>query len=226
MMSIHRVVGSVLPLVLLGACIVVAEDGEDDVGESSSESTGETAGESGTAGETGTTADPSTSGTTAADDSSQASCDELGTICHDAADEFGMMCHEVGHAGDEAACAEIWVECLAHCIAGDGSLAGSRFAGCGTSSTCGALLPCVRASWPTQAEPGEPELTPSPSGSGCREGCKRLGECFDAGAPLIDDCTQGCEDKLGDADEIAFGECTRSSDCLLMLECMQKFPGA
>ncbi len=122
--------------------------------------------------------------------------------------------------------ASLELECLAHCIAGDGSLAGSRFAGCGTSSTCGALLPCVRASWPTQAEPGEPELTPSPSGSGCREGCKRLGECFDAGAPLIDDCTQGCEDKLGDADEIAFGECTRSSDCLLMLECMQKFPGA
>lgn len=57
------------------------------------------------------------SGTTAADDSSQASCDELGTICHDAADEFGMMCHDVGHAGDEAACAAIWVECLAHCNA-------------------------------------------------------------------------------------------------------------
>lgn len=122
--------------------------------------------------------------------------------------------------------ASLELECLAHCIAGDGSLVGSRFAGCGTSLTCAGLLPCVRASWPTQAEPGEPELTPSPSGSGCREGCKRLGECFDAGAPLIDDCTQGCEDKLGDADEIAFGECTRSSDCLLMLECMQKFPGA
>lgn len=82
--------------------------GHDSSGGSSGHDHGTTA---------GTTADPSTSGTTAADDSSQASCDELGTICHDAVDEFGMMCHEVGHAGDEAACAEIWVECLAHCNA-------------------------------------------------------------------------------------------------------------
>lgn len=122
--------------------------------------------------------------------------------------------------------ASLELQCLDHCIALDGTLGGSRFAGCSESSTCTALLPCVRASWPTQAGPSEPDLTPTPTGSGCREGCKRLGECFDAGGTLIDDCTQGCEDKLGDADEVAFGECTRNSDCLLMLECMRKFPGA
>lgn len=59
----------------------------------------------------------STGGSTGADDASQASCDELGSICHDVADALGMMCHDVGHEGDEAACAEIWVECVAHCTA-------------------------------------------------------------------------------------------------------------
>lgn len=85
------------------------------------ESTGATGGHDSSGGSSGhdhgTTTSGTTAGTTAADDSSQASCDELGTICHDAVDEFGMMCHDVGHAGDEAACAEIWVECLAHCNA-------------------------------------------------------------------------------------------------------------
>jgi hypothetical protein len=64
----------------------------------------------------GSTSQGSTASSTGADDSSQASCKELGSICHDAADEFGMMCHDVGHDGDEAACAAIWVECLEHCV--------------------------------------------------------------------------------------------------------------
>lgn len=119
------------------------------------------------------------------------------------------------------------IDCLGHCIAGDATLATSRFSSCASSTTCDALLPCMRTNWPQQpTPPSEPELTPSPSGSGCRDGCKRLGECFDAGQPMIDDCTQGCEDKLDADDEAAFGECTRSADCLLMLECMRKFPGA
>lgn len=122
--------------------------------------------------------------------------------------------------------AALELDCLQLCIERGPALADSRFAAC-DDSTCGALLPCMRASWPSQPDTApEPLLEPSPSGTGCREGCKRLGECFDAASTLIDDCTQGCEDKLGPEDEAAFGECTRSSDCLLMLECMQKFPGA
>lgn len=54
---------------------------------------------------------------TGADDSSQASCEELGSVCHDVADAMGVMCHDIGHAGDEAACAKVWVECIEHCTA-------------------------------------------------------------------------------------------------------------
>ncbi|MCX4240679.1 hypothetical protein [Paraliomyxa miuraensis] len=54
---------------------------------------------------------------TGADDSSQANCDELASTCHDVADAVGMMCHDIGHDGDEAACAKAWVECIEHCTA-------------------------------------------------------------------------------------------------------------
>lgn len=95
--------------------------GTDDHGESTGH--GETSGTGGHDGSTssheGSTShgheSTSTAASTGADDSSEASCMELGSICHDAADEFGMMCHDIGHDGDEAACAKVWVECIAHC---------------------------------------------------------------------------------------------------------------
>lgn len=62
----------------------------------------------------GTTGDH---GSTGADDSSDASCSELGSVCHDVADELGNTCHDIGHDGDEAACAKVWVECIEHCTA-------------------------------------------------------------------------------------------------------------
>ncbi len=43
------------------------------------------------------------------------SCAALGAGCHDAEDEVGMMCHEIGHDGDEAACAEAWEMCKEAC---------------------------------------------------------------------------------------------------------------
>jgi hypothetical protein len=60
---------------------------------------------------TGTTTGD-TGGTTAAD---EPSCSALGSGCHDTATPLGMMCHDVGHDGDEAACAKIWAECKKEC---------------------------------------------------------------------------------------------------------------
>ena len=84
----------------------------EDSGDTGSSGGGEG---SGTGGDETTGGAPATS-STGADDASDASCDELGSICHDSDDEFGMMCHDVGHEGDEMACAAIWVQCLEVCL--------------------------------------------------------------------------------------------------------------
>ena len=99
------------------------ETGHDDHASESGETADhghDSSGGSGSTGHHGSTGHDSgsTGGSTGADDSSQASCEELGSTCHDTADEMGMMCHDIGHEGDEVACAEVWVECIAHCTAG------------------------------------------------------------------------------------------------------------
>lgn len=89
------------------------------------ETEGDTDHDHGTSGEADTDHGDSTGGTTdgggtstgpGADDAADANCLELSNVCHDTDDELGQMCHDVGHDGDEAACAEIWVECIAHCV--------------------------------------------------------------------------------------------------------------
>lgn len=91
------------------------ETGHDDHGSGDHGSTGHAGDSTGDHGESsGSTGAASSSG---GDDASDASCEELGSICHDTADRFGSMCHDVGHDGDEAACAKVWVECIAHCEA-------------------------------------------------------------------------------------------------------------
>lgn len=84
--------------------------GGDTVG---GQDTGDETTGSGTTGEPGTTdGDGSSSG---GDDSSEASCAELGAGCHDASTPLGLMCHDLGHGTDEAACAEAWLECKEEC---------------------------------------------------------------------------------------------------------------
>lgn len=46
---------------------------------------------------------------------SEANCADLSSICHDTTDDMGTMCHDIGHDGDEAACAKAWDACIAHC---------------------------------------------------------------------------------------------------------------
>ncbi len=75
------------------------EDGDGSDGSSSATSSGTTGGDEST-GDDGT---------------ADASCAELGSGCHDTQTPLGVMCHDVGHDGDEAACAEVWVECKEHC---------------------------------------------------------------------------------------------------------------
>jgi hypothetical protein len=50
-------------------------------------------------------------------DSGNTMCAEIGTYCHafDEGTGLGAQCHETGHAGDEAACAAIYDECIAFC---------------------------------------------------------------------------------------------------------------
>ncbi len=52
---------------------------------------------------------------TSGDDASNANCDDLGSGCHDVPGEIPQMCHDVGHDGDEMACAEIWLQCVEAC---------------------------------------------------------------------------------------------------------------
>ena len=54
-------------------------------------------------------------GSTGNDDASNANCDDLGSGCHDIPGEVPQMCHDVGHDGDETACAAIWVQCVEAC---------------------------------------------------------------------------------------------------------------
>ena len=90
-----------------------ADDGESTAGDTvGPEDTGDETTGGGTTGEPGTTDGGSSSG---GDDSSEANCAELGAGCHDTPTPLGMMCHDVGHGVDEAACAEIWVECKEEC---------------------------------------------------------------------------------------------------------------
>ena len=52
------------------------------------------------------------------EDAASGKCAELGQRCHDFDTpdaEMARECHDVGHEGDEAACAEIYDECLAVC---------------------------------------------------------------------------------------------------------------
>ncbi len=124
MMSIHRVVGSVLLLVPLGACIVVAEDGEDDVGESSSDSGSSS--ETGSTGETG-------SGETGSGETGSGSTGETGSGETGSTDETGTP-GETGSGstgetdtgpdtGGEGLCAT-WCGVLADCNLGDAACVG------------------------------------------------------------------------------------------------------
>lgn len=107
---------------------VWTDDGADDSAEMPTEDTsGSTGGNSGST--TGTLGDSSTSSAmtmgpsdsgssdseTGADDSSEASCRVIGAGCHDATTPLGVECHDVGHNGDEAVCAEAWVQCKREC---------------------------------------------------------------------------------------------------------------
>ncbi len=50
-------------------------------------------------------------------DGGSAMCEDLGHLCHDfdTGEGLGHECHEVGHAGEQEACAEIYDECIAFC---------------------------------------------------------------------------------------------------------------
>jgi hypothetical protein len=73
-------------------------------------------------------------------------CAEMGTYCHASdtgEDNLANTCHDVGHAGDPAACAEIYDECMAFCLqdAGHNEDAGSEHPDAGAlceeiGSTC------------------------------------------------------------------------------------------
>lgn len=71
----------------------------------------------------------SSSSSTDADDVSGA-CSALASACHGQSTELGKECHDLGHAGDDVACAPRKAECLAACPddpkpdSGDGADAG------------------------------------------------------------------------------------------------------
>ena len=123
--------------------------------------------------------------------------------------------------------AALELDCLQRCVGSGPPLADSSFAACANAEACTSLLPCMREAWPhEEQEGGEPEPVIVPSGSGCRQGCERLGHCFGSTPDEIDTCAGGCEQVLDADTQAEFGECTQTSDCLEMLECMRKFPGA
>jgi hypothetical protein len=83
--------------------------------------TGDTTGSDETA--TGTTAAADTSSDSGSSDAGSSttgaglepSCDLLGSACHDIETKEGQMCHDIGHDGDEAACAKAWDACVRIC---------------------------------------------------------------------------------------------------------------
>jgi len=100
----------------------VADDDDDDDGDSNDDGQttdgGDTMGAEDTGGTTGgSTGEPGTTGgsSSGGDDAPEANCNELGSGCHDTPTPLGEMCHDVGHGTDEAACAEIWLECKEEC---------------------------------------------------------------------------------------------------------------
>lgn len=59
-------------------------------------------------------------------------CEELGEVCHEPGETNAMAqeCHEIGHAGDAAACAMAYDDCIALCTgAGTGESGGSSSSG-------------------------------------------------------------------------------------------------
>jgi hypothetical protein len=78
---------------------------EPDESSSSSTSGGASSSSSSSTGE-----DPSSSSS-----GEDPSCAALGSNCHDVPGEVALMCHDVGHDGDELACAEIWQACREAC---------------------------------------------------------------------------------------------------------------
>ena len=98
------------------------DGGHDDAATDDAPSTSGSADDDGTtttadAGTTGTDSTGSTDGTdsTGADDASNANCADLGSGCHDVPGRIPQMCHDVGHDGDEMACAQIWEQCVEAC---------------------------------------------------------------------------------------------------------------
>lgn len=123
--------------------------------------------------------------------------------------------------------AALELDCLRQCVETGPALVDSRFGACADASGCGELLPCMRDAWPDAPDEPIPDPIIEPTGSeGCRLGCKRLGECFDAAPDEIDACANGCEKQLDSIEMKAFGECLQITDCKAMLECMIAFPGA
>lgn len=65
-------------------------------------------------------------------DPSGGMCAELGAQCHafdDGSGNLGTRCHHIGHEGDLEACAEVYDECMAHCVEPMESDAGNADAG-------------------------------------------------------------------------------------------------
>ncbi len=81
-------------------------------GEESTGDDGSTGHDSSTAAaESGSTGDDHSTGTETGD----AVCPLLGSGCHDVATVEGQECHDIGHDGDEVACAAALVECTEIC---------------------------------------------------------------------------------------------------------------
>jgi hypothetical protein len=91
------------------------DHGEDDHGETTA-SDGTSTGEPSTTDTGESTGDASSSSSsTGSDSAADVNCADLGSNCHDAPGKVAAMCHDVGHEGDEEACAEIWQECREAC---------------------------------------------------------------------------------------------------------------
>lgn len=74
--------------------------------------------ESSTSGEPTTESSSSTTGeepTSSTTSTVEPNCSDLGSGCHDSMTKLGVMCHDIGHDGDETACAEAWDMCREEC---------------------------------------------------------------------------------------------------------------
>lgn len=106
------------------------------------------------------------------------SCRAMASACHpyDKLSDIGHECHELGHAGDDTACAPRKDECLAACPPRDaGSHTGTDDAGAehdaapedasATADACDAYCACVGAT--CAAQDGYPFATPASCAAEC-----------------------------------------------------------